>query len=96
MRKGGEDLNGKTRQRSDHRKTWADNIRLRRENSRLKKHIQRLNGSIQVMGYDDEPKESQSIQGCSCDECGKEAKELSLGQFIYIMCTVCNYRVKRV
>lgn len=93
-----------TFQRSDCRKTFSDNKRLRKENSRLKKQNQRLKSMINSVSDEDvdevlekklkeKPKQKRHV----CPECGNPAEEVDLGRGVYIICQIkeCGYRGKK-
>lgn len=97
-------MKGKTKERSNHRKTFSDNARLRRENGRLRKQVQRLSRTITSFGLD-EPKERDDVEKepepaavkdprLECPKCNEQGKEIDLGRFVYFMCKACGYREK--
>lgn len=101
-----EEKKKKTTQRSDCRKTFSDNKRLRKENSRLKKQNQKLKSMIGSMSNERpeqieeklskriKEKRKQSI--VTCPNCGNPADEIDLGHGRYVICEFkeCNYRGK--
>lgn len=94
-----------TFQRSDCRKTFSDNKRLRKDNARLRKHNQRLKSMVNSVSDVDvdakiskktkEKRQEKSL--ISCPECGNPADELDVGRAIYIVCSIkeCGYRGKK-
>lgn len=101
----------KSRRRSSNRRTISENQQLRRENSRLKKLIQRLNAAINSMTYrgfiaeDEEPGlESHFLDTVAtlnplvkdpCKQCGGKMGEVDLGVHKYMFCSGCSYREKK-
>lgn len=79
-------------------------MRLRRENSRLKKRIQQLNSAIHSMGTMPEEEEEEVPvekkhypKGDDCPSCGKSSvHEMDLGVFLYDWCHECKWRRRKV
>lgn len=97
-------MKGHTKERSNNRKTFADNNRLRKENGRLRKQVQKLTRLIHEFGLH-EPRDPDDVEvepelpatidpRLECPKCNEQGKEINLGRITLFICSHCGYREK--